>query len=317
MKTLGERLRALRENRGVKLSSVMDFLDIDNLERYEKDERKPSTDIVSLLANYYGVSIDWIVTGEEYKFIGASPIISPLDIDEDNVDDTKLFITQSGAVIDFNSPSENVSKTPHERHILRSFRLLNTEQQRQLINISSVLQGELSVFSLGNTDNEIKHSAKEKPSLSIRPKLKAVKEKDVGMSDIPQVDEPEEEFVSKIVYDQRVSAGSGNIFDGNFSCEILSFPAGAVPDQADFGMIISGNSMEPDIKDKQTVWIRRCEELQNGQLGIFTLNGEALCKQYKIDHAKKKTYLVSLNPDYLTILIKKTDELKIIGKVLL
>ncbi len=43
----------------------MDELDISNLSRYENDERKPSVNTVIVLANFYNVSIHWLLTGEE------------------------------------------------------------------------------------------------------------------------------------------------------------------------------------------------------------------------------------------------------------
>ncbi|WP_427340878.1 helix-turn-helix domain-containing protein [Caloranaerobacter sp. DY30410] len=65
MKTLGERLTFLRNQRGLSQRQVMEKLNISNLSRYENDERKPSVSTAILLADFYDVSIHWLLTGEE------------------------------------------------------------------------------------------------------------------------------------------------------------------------------------------------------------------------------------------------------------
>ena len=51
-------------------------------------------------------------------------------------------------------------------------------------------------------------------------------------------------YIDKPVSNLRVSAGTGSFLDeDNF--EMVSFPENAVPAEADFGVRVSGNSMEP------------------------------------------------------------------------
>ena len=88
----------------------------------------------------------------------------------------------------------------------------------------------------------------------------------------------------------------------------------AVPDGADFGIRIHGDSMMPRFQNGQTVWVRRTSELQSGDIGIFYLDGEAYCKQLKTDN--HSTMLVSLNPKYAPIHITDTSDFRIYGKVL-
>jgi transcriptional regulator with XRE-family HTH domain len=64
MKTLGERLSFLRESKDLSRAQVMRDLNIHNLGRFEEDKRKPSIDNVICLAEYFDVSIDWLLTGE-------------------------------------------------------------------------------------------------------------------------------------------------------------------------------------------------------------------------------------------------------------
>ena len=87
------------------------------------------------------------------------------------------------------------------------------------------------------------------------------------------------------------------------------------PAEASFGIKISGDSMEPEIANGSVAWVKKQETLDTGDIGIFILNGESLCK--KLDAGNGKCRLVSLNPKYRPIKILSTDNLRVVGKVLI
>lgn len=81
------------------------------------------------------------------------------------------------------------------------------------------------------------------------------------------------------VSDLRVSAGTGSFLDeGSFT--MVSFPETAVPQGAEFGIRVSGDSMEPVYHDGQIVWVKPCETLLPGQVGVFVYDGEGFLKVY-------------------------------------
>jgi len=87
------------------------------------------------------------------------------------------------------------------------------------------------------------------------------------------------EYIDMPISSLRVSAGTGAFLDeDNF--EVVSFPASTVPEGADFGVRVSGDSMEPVYHDGQIVWVRRCESLAPGQVGVFVYDGEGYLKVY-------------------------------------
>lgn len=114
------------------------------------------------------------------------------------------------------------------------------------------------------------------------------------------------------LYNMPVSAGTGNFLDGDDYDEVER--TASIPEGADFGVKISGNSMMPEYTDGQTVWIEQTEMLDDGEIGIFLLDGNAYCK--KLQNNKKGTFLVSLNKDYQPIPITENSNLKIFGRVL-
>ncbi len=114
------------------------------------------------------------------------------------------------------------------------------------------------------------------------------------------------------LFDIRVSAGTGNFLDSDsFRWKEVG---GNVPKEADFGVTISGNSMEPQYRNKQIVWVQQTERLESGDIGIFYLNGNAYCKKLQDD--ENGLFLISLNPEYAPMKITRTDDFRIFGRVL-
>lgn len=68
---------------------------------------------------------------------------------------------------------------------------------------------------------------------------------------------------------------------------------GDVPAGAELAVRIQGDSMAPWIKDGSTVYVNH-DPLSSGDIGIFCVDGDMLCKQYHRD-ALGMVYLFSLN----------------------
>ena len=62
---------------------------------------------------------------------------------------------------------------------------------------------------------------------------------------------------------------------------------------AEFAVRIQGDSMEPEIADGSVIYVNR-DPMENGDVGIFWVDGDMLCKQYYHDPLGM-TYLFSLN----------------------
>lgn len=108
------------------------------------------------------------------------------------------------------------------------------------------------------------------------------------------------------------SAGTGEFLDDeNF--EIIEVGED-VPDEADFGLALNGDSMEPKYHDKQAVWVQKTDTLNNGEIGIFYLDGMTYCKQLKQD--KDGIFLISLNSKYQPIKVTTESTFKVFGRVL-
>ncbi|MBR4578215.1 MAG: LexA family transcriptional regulator [Oscillospiraceae bacterium] len=113
------------------------------------------------------------------------------------------------------------------------------------------------------------------------------------------------------LYHLAVSAGTGEFLDGA-GYDSVEVGEEVSPD-ADFGVRIAGDSMEPRFVHGQIAWVHRQQELQSGQIGIFLFNGAGYCK--RLERRGERVELVSLNPRYAPLPVTAADELRVFGKV--
>lgn len=113
------------------------------------------------------------------------------------------------------------------------------------------------------------------------------------------------------VFYTTVSAGTGSFLDGE-DYEMYTSPD--IPEEASFGVYVSGNSMEPRYHNEELIWIEQTEQLEDGEIGIFYLDGNAYVKKFQ--NNENGTYLVSLNKKYDPIPVTENNSFKIFGRVL-
>lgn len=115
------------------------------------------------------------------------------------------------------------------------------------------------------------------------------------------------------LFDWPACAGDGFYFDQ----ESVPFDYIETDNQdADYAVRISGESMEPIIKDGSVVMVKKVDVLSNGDIGIFNFNGETMCKRYCIDAAGTVLKPENRSGDFHIIDTLK-GECVIQGKVLL
>jgi SOS-response transcriptional repressor LexA len=115
------------------------------------------------------------------------------------------------------------------------------------------------------------------------------------------------------IYETPVSAGHGNFLTDSVKTTITIEDKNAVPENAAFGVRISGDSMEPEFYNGEIAWVTQQNTIDNGEIGIVTLNGEAFIK--KIQNDKGGIFLVSLNSQYAPISVNENDRFDVFGKV--
>lgn len=122
----------------------------------------------------------------------------------------------------------------------------------------------------------------------------------------------EAELRSLPLYSLAVSAGTGQFLDGE-DYEMVEVGK-EVPEGANFGVRVSGDSMEPKFHDGQTIWVHQQRSLMTGEIGIFLYDGSAYLKQLAVKG--EALALHSLNPKYEDIVISPELPLRVLGKVI-
>jgi Predicted transcriptional regulator len=132
----------------------------------------------------------------------------------------------------------------------------------------------------------------------------------LAICDICRVTDIRQAFVGKRLlrlYDMPVSAGIGNYLEGS-DYEMIEVDD-LVPDSASYAVRVSGNSMTPRFVDQQIIFIQEQPNLNEGEIGVFSLNNDAYLKKLG------NRCLISLNPEYAPIPIREHDEFRVFGKV--
>ena len=119
-------------------------------------------------------------------------------------------------------------------------------------------------------------------------------------------------MLDMIVYTNPSAAGIPLYAENDY--ERIEFPASEVPRGADFGVRISGDSMEPTIHGGTIVWVHKVPELREGQIGIFMVDGGAVCKRFY--NTGSGIELRSDNSKYDPIKVSEFERLGIVGRVL-
>lgn len=145
-------------------------------------------------------------------------------------------------------------------------------------------------------------------------KLEYINEQDLEKKKIKigniDLNNPITEFKQIPIYDS-ISAGFGSCKSGIIGHMPLPQTNGFRGDV--IGIRVDGDSMQPDIKDGDTVLIKIEVMPENGEVGAFILNDEGLLKRYKKTD-RGDVILSSDNKDYDPIIINESDEFHIVGK---
>jgi len=97
MNSFGSRLKALRNSKKLKQDELAQKINISKsaIGMYERNEREPSFEILEKIANFFEVSIDFLLTGTQLKKDENASGLFFFDMDgltEDEIEDIKRHI---------------------------------------------------------------------------------------------------------------------------------------------------------------------------------------------------------------------------------
>ena len=193
------------------------------------------------------------------------------------------------------TPIDGGGLTEPEGNLIEIYRQLTTNSQQIVMTLARM---EL---------HHVKANAQAEQPIKVLKKSKQELEDFIALDLETKTDEERKTYIK--VYNQSAAAGYGNYVDDD-SFETIAVPS--VPIGAEFGVRISGDSMETDIKDGDIVFVKRTAQINIGEIGIFIYEGDAFCK--RLDYHDGTYYLRSLNKKYKDIPILG-DSIYCVGEV--
>lgn len=122
--------------------------------------------------------------------------------------------------------------------------------------------------------------------------------------------------IKKIPIISRVNAGL-KIFENDDILDYLEISL-SLCNEVNYATFVKGDSMEPKILDNDLILVRQTSTLNNGNIGLFKIGEEILCRKFFSNPITKEIVLKSLNKKYDPIYIDKNykDNFSILGKVI-
>lgn len=183
-------------------------------------------------------------------------------------------------------------------------KLKTPPSEETLIKIATILK-----LSEAEKHELLRYAALSKTPEIVREEFETLKKalensKELSLLETPTIKMP--------IY-SGVSAGNGVLCYG----EIIGynyFPQMKNMDNK-FNIKVYGDSMEPMIPDGAIVTINKQPNLENGEIGVFIINGDnGFVKKFYLED--KFIRLASLNPNYKDKIILLDEEIHIVGKVI-
>lgn len=109
--------------------------------------------------------------------------------------------------------------------------------------------------------------------------------------------------------DTAVCAGNGLYLEEADFIQV-ELPEWEISEGTDFGVRVSGDSMEPHYPNGCVVWIKQAPYVEDGKVGIFLVEGEAVLKKFEGDR------LVSFNENYPDIQLSQVEHVHCFGLAL-
>lgn len=135
---------------------------------------------------------------------------------------------------------------------------------------------------------------------------------------VTSIDEyKESKLVSYIACGATGATGAGigeELYDDILHEEVF-FKEDETPSNADFCILVNGDSMEPMLKQGTYAFIKKEDSIKDGTIALVVLDGVSLIK--RVDICEDYINLVSLNPKYDDIKVASFSNIKVMGKVVL
>ncbi|MCL2571213.1 MAG: helix-turn-helix domain-containing protein [Defluviitaleaceae bacterium] len=328
MHSLGERLAHARQHRSFSQLSLADDIGVSRgvISNIENGRAEPQIIVVNAVCQTLNINKDWLLDGvgameNKAKASKSARVLTELyETTKDFSEDELLYLNEIVTTIPDIAKAIGLSDST-----VRGI-IAGKSKSVALDIASSLSQGHDVDLEMLITSAEQRHikkfraldtHGKKTVNLVLNSEYERI-QLQLAMREEQQQEPPEVREMK--VYWESSAAGLGNyLSDCDSNYDMVTFLTEEVPSDADFGIRISGDSMEPSIYGGAIAWVEATPEISSGEVGIFVLNGESYCKELKIVSNKttgKVVSLISHNDKYGPISFREGDVLKTVGRVL-
>lgn len=323
---LGDNLKILRKKKGFNKKQMAQELGLQYMTycRYEGNEREPSTDVLVSIADYFNITVDYLI-GNALKFD-----IYPREYEESEMRCPEcgcehIHFIRTMAVEFGNEKSTGCSiefrcEKGHNFYLVfETFKgcTYNMYFGKNAATVRHLKTGiyDSGIYSLEDAFVEeiFEQKMKEYKVLDSYGKKAVNCIIDAEYERCLANSEEGEESIIEIRHSYyKVSAGKGFDLGNDDDWETIDVPDTKEARKADFALTIKGNSMEPVYFDGDIVLVKGQAAVDVGEIGIFIVDGKGYIKKFGGDR------LISLNAEYDDIIFSEHDDERIrcVGKVI-
>lgn len=302
MKTTGEKIKELRESRGMTLQQLAEMLDLKSyttVSKWESDENHPRGKEIKLLCKIFNVSADYL--------LGLS------------------YIEDIGWTIKEERKEQDLSIEELANGVNISPKMLTGIEDDLIPLTSEQLEAITNFFSMTVQDFLIKYEMYDeaipqyfKGDINAYIKFKEAEEMDAKGETIENVTPtnliPVEPNFVKIPILGVIACGDPILAEENIEGYTYEF-AEYLPSGEIFALKAKGDSMEPTIMNGSKVLVRAQPDVENGEIAAVLVNGD---EEATLKRVKKQDGIIFLMPDNLShkpIIVSPSNPARIIGKV--
>lgn len=313
-----DNIKELRKKDGItqKELALSTGLSLSSIISYENGLREPNSKAMVALENFFGVSGDYLrgnITFEEERQNEEIKVVKQLFSNELNryivnsmkEDKATRQIANDILLTTFKFINNRILGEGEKRGLPK----LNIEEycdEKMLQEITNNIEF-LSIEGISKLIEKLKELCTNQSFIIDITKKKNYMKLERIKSSINTIGEEDENCIEIPLYDTSASAGTGIDIDYTSSEPIK---VSDEYDEAYFAVRVSGDSMEPRYVDGDIVIVEPAVTIDEGETGIFILNGQAFIKKLGTG------CLISLNKKYDPIQINEYDSIYCQGRVI-
>ena len=343
MSMFAQRLKLLRNEADLsqqELANQLKCVSKSSINMYERGEREPGLETTEAIADFFNVDIDYLYgrTDKKNKYADFMASIveenktgRPAAIDEIR----RLFGTEHSihniyACEDKKRIALLYYKALERRVALSLTDIIDTVDQfdgdhaeKAMLLLHAYLKAGQPIRNIVDTalepyveDLDELLCGNIQPDIPVSDTEREASRQNVVPFPNTKVKHRKDAFDELTVFEEDTAAGLGNYLSDAPVTHIEQYPAGMIPAGTNYGVPISGNSMMPKFKNGSTAFVQATPVINDGEIGVFSLNGSSYIKQLVVDREHGTVRLHSLNPNYDDIEVHEGDYLYTFGRVL-